>query len=174
MLALHLMSELSDLRIILLEQSCNRNKFDCGNDVLNRYLVQQATQDVRRNLSQIYVMITGDNLVIGYYTINASMIEYINLPETVRKNLPRYPIPAALIGRFAVDKHYQGQGLAKKLLGNAIARAVAMSKIIGINVIIVDAKDENVAEFYQKLGFIPLTDSSLHLYLPIKTAKDAF
>lgn len=164
------MSELSTLRIILLEQSHVRSKFDCGNEVLNRYLVQQATQDIRRNLAQIYVMITGDNVVIGYYTINASMIEYTNLPESARKNLPRYPIPASLIGRFAIDKHYQGQGFARKLLGNAISRAVAMSKVIGIHAIIIDAKDKTVAEFYHKLGFILLTDSSLHLYLPIKTA----
>ena len=167
------MPKLSNLRIILLEQAHNRSQFDCSNEALNRYIAQQATQDTRRNLAQIYVMLAGDNVVIGYYTINASMIEHINLPQSARKNLPRYSIPAALIGRFAVDKKYQGKGFAKKLLANAICRAVDMSKVIGIYAIIVDAKDENVAKFYQKLGFVPLDHSSLHLYLPIKTAKDA-
>ena len=168
------MPKSADFHIILLEQSHNRSQFDCGNEVLNRYLAQQATQDVRRNLAQIYVLLADNNIVVGYYTINASMIEYANLPESARKNLPRYPIPAALIGRFAVDVHYQGQGLAKKLLGDAIHRAVAMSKTIGIHAVIVDAKDETVAEFYRKLGFLELSDSSLHFYLPIKTIKDAF
>jgi len=168
------MPKSADFRIVLLEQAHNRSQFDCGNEMLNRYLTQQATQDVRRSLAQIYVLLANDNVVIGYYTINASMIEYANLPEPVRKNLPRYPIPAALIGRFALDINYQGQGLARKLLGDALHRAVAMSKTIGIYAVIVDAKDETVAEFYRKLGFLELSDSSLHLYLPIKTIKDAF
>lgn len=72
-----------------------------------------------------------------------------------------------------MDKRFQGQGLAKKLLGDALHRTLAMSRILGIHAVVVDAKDEAVAEFYGKFGFLPLSDSALHLYLPIKTLRAA-
>lgn len=164
----------SEFSIARLAANHQRQGFDCGNEVLNRYLLQQSTQDRRRNLAQLYVMADKKSVVIGYYTINASSLEYGNLPETQRKKLPRYPIPAAMIGRFAVDKHYQGRGLAKRLLASAIRQVVEMSKIIGIYAIIIDAKDEKAAGFYQGLGFMRLQEDSLQLYLPIATAADAF
>lgn len=167
------MSHAPDLVIDLLGASHDRSGFDCGHDVLNRYLTTQATQDVRRNFAQTYVLVQHNRNVIGYYTLSASMIEHAHLPVAAREKLPRYPIPAALIGRLAVDKRYQRQGLARKLLGDALHRAVAMSKTIGIHAVVVDAKDVAVAAFYDKFGFIPLSDSSLHMYLPIKTVKAA-
>lgn len=163
----------SDFSVALLDNSHDRSRFDCGNIALNRYLATQATQDVRRDLAQTYVMIDKQRLVVGYYTLSANMIEHAHLPEAARKKLPRYPIPTVLIGRLAVDKRYQRQGLARKLLGDALHQAAAMSKALGIHAVIVDAKDKEIVEFYNKFGFMPLTDSSLHLYLPIKTVKDA-
>jgi GNAT superfamily N-acetyltransferase len=165
------MPDASDFQIAPLDSSHHRGAFDCGQEALNLYLRQLATQDVRRNLAQTYVMIREDLAVVGYYTLSAGTIEHIHLPATARKKLPRYPIPAALIGRLAVDRNYRGQGLARKLLGDALHRAAAISNALGIHAVVVDAKDEMAAGFYRKFGFITLSDSPLHLYLPIKTIK---
>ncbi len=59
------------------------------------------------------------------------------------------------------------------MLGDALQRSLAMSKAMGIHAVVVDAEDEDIAKFYSKFGFIPLTDSALHLYLPIKTIEAA-
>ena len=162
-----------DLKIEPLDQSHDRQHFDCGNEVLNQYLRTQAKQDLRRDLAQTYVLVQEDRSVVGYYTLSASSIEHTHLPDEARKKLPRYPIPAALIGRLAVDQRIQQQGFARQLLGDALHRAVAMSKTLGIHAIVVDAKDNASTAFYQKFGFVPLNDSPLHLYLPIKTIQAA-
>jgi GNAT superfamily N-acetyltransferase len=167
------MSKLPELSIDLLTRSHDRSQFDCGIESLNRYLKTQATQDVRRHLAHVYVMAGGDGAIVGYYSLSAGHIEHEHLPLSERKKLPRYPIPAALIGRLAIDRRFQGQGLARILLGDALRRALTLSESLGIHAIVVDAKDEAAASFYGKFGFLPLTDSSLHLYLPVKTVKDA-
>ena len=40
---------------------------------------------------------------------------------------------------------------------------------IGKEVYEVDAKDENARSFYLSFGFIPLNDSPMQLFLPLKT-----
>src|SRR3954468_7766837 len=116
------MSQLPDLSIDPLTRSHDRSQFDCGSESLNRYLKTQATQDVKRHLAHVYVMSGADGGVVGYYTLSAGHIEHEHLPIPERKKLPRYPIPAALIGRFAIDRRFQGRGLARKLLADALRR----------------------------------------------------
>ena len=54
--------------IELLSDSHNRSAFDCGVESLNRYLWQQASQDIRRNVATVYVATTGEE-VAGYYSL---------------------------------------------------------------------------------------------------------
>ena len=116
-------------------------------------------------------MVGSDGIVVAYYTLSASTIEHAHLSEAARKRLPRYPIPAALIGRLAVDRRFQNKGIARRMLGDALHRTLAMSKVLGIHAVVVDAKDDAIGAFYAKFGFIPLSDSTRHLYLPISTIK---
>ncbi|HEV7880044.1 GNAT family N-acetyltransferase [Bradyrhizobium sp.] len=60
-------------------------------------------------------------------------------------------LPAALIGRLAVDRRYQGPSLGAALLFDAIARAVRADA--AVFTLIVDAKDDAAARFYRHHGF---------------------
>src|SRR5438046_2131206 len=65
---------------------------------------------------------------------------------------PRYPtIPAALMGRLAVDQQFRGRGLGAALIVDAIARAMRAEP--AIFALVVDAKDDTALRFYQHLGF---------------------
>jgi len=106
-----------------------------------------------------------------------STIVYEALPEAQRKGIPN-PIPAMLIGRFAVDKSLQGRGLGKMLLFDALGRAVRASNEVGIFAVRVDAFSESAKQFYLKYGFIECLDVkpidsesafSSTLFLPIST-----
>jgi hypothetical protein len=46
--------------------------------------------------------------VIGIYSLSSLSIEVKNFPEVIAKKLPRYPIPAALLGRLSVNRLAQG------------------------------------------------------------------
>lgn len=159
-----------------LEKKHNRKDFDCGNEELNNYLKRYARQNDKLSINKTFVAVKPDTplVVDGYYTISSSAIEFHSLPEEKRKRLPAYPIPAALIGRLAVDVSCQGEGLGTELLINALWRIVQASSQIGIYAVRVDAIDERAKQFYLKHEFIPFQDNPLSLFLPIKTVKQEF
>jgi len=135
--------------------------FDCGTPALNDYLTRHATQDRRRNLSQVYVLVDSGDIacVLGYYTLSAAHVDVDQLADDYRRRLPRYPIPCFRMGRFAVREERQGQGLGKCLLGCAVDRCAYA--------LIVDAKDASAKLFYEYFGFVVFVDKSLSLYLPL-------
>jgi len=149
----------------------HRDGFNCGNESLDQYLKKQAGQDVRRRISQVFVARkSNDAEILGFYTLSALSVEAISLPDDIARKLPKHPLPAALVGRLAVDKKYQGQGIGQALLVDALSRMVRASRQVAIYVAIVDAKDEMAAEYYEAFGFQRFKKPSHRLYLPLATA----
>lgn len=72
-----------------------------------------------------------------------------------------------LIGRLAVDQHYRGQGFGELLLVDALSRCFKLSLEIGAMAVVVDAKDEGAARFYERYGFRRFEDLPLKLYMPM-------
>ncbi len=116
------------------------------------------------------VAIADQSRIAGYYTLASASLLLADLPADTRKKLPRYPtVPAVRMGRLAVDQVYQGQGLGGALLADALDRAARAE--IAAYALLVDAKDDAAAAFYQHHGFIALPDSPLTLFLPLATIE---
>ncbi|HTF38767.1 MAG TPA: GNAT family N-acetyltransferase [Blastocatellia bacterium] len=146
----------------------DRSDFDCGVEELNVYLQKYSTQHQRKGVGRTYVATEqGPARVLGYYTISASAVDFDTVPE----NLPRHPIPVALIGRLAVDISARGWGLGETLLIHALGSAQRVAEIAGVYAVVVDALDQRAKSFYLKYGFKELADDDLHLYLPMRTIK---
>ena len=149
--------------------SQDRAAFSCGNDELDRYLKQRAGQDRRRYIATCFLLVDKDgSAVVGYYTLSACVVVATGLPEALAKKFPRYPdLPGILIGRFAVDLRYQGQGFGRMLLTDALARARETAEHrVGSAFVIVDAKNEEAKGFYEQFGFTPFESSPMRLFLP--------
>jgi len=158
-----------------LNDSLSREEFDCGNERLNEYLKKYAYQNHKKNISKTYVATeVNKNKIVGYYTINNAQFNFIYLPPSYKKNLPRYPVPAMRICRLAVDRSVQRRGLGGQLLVEALLEALSLSKTIGIYAVIVDAKNEESIKFYKHYGFISFLDDPCHLFIPIKTIESSF
>lgn len=148
------------------------SKFDCGNVSLNAYIQKYVSQDEKKKLCRAYVLLNDANFkLLGYYTLSASSVQFENFPDNLKKHFPKYPIPVALIGRLAVDKLCQGQGIGGELLADALKCAVRIANEIGIVAVIVEAIDQSAVNFYQKMGFIPFLDSPFKLVLPINAIQ---
>jgi GNAT superfamily N-acetyltransferase len=147
----------------------DRSAFSCGVESLDLYLKTQAAQDMRRKANAVFVMVRSDvpAKIVGYFTLCAFTLSQGTVPEAARKHIPRYPlVSATLIGRLAVDRQYQGQGIGAALLARALRKAYENASVVGSSMIVVDAIDEQAAGFYESHGFIRLVDST-RLILPM-------
>jgi predicted N-acetyltransferase YhbS len=146
-----------------------REEFDCGVEILNEYLKRRANQEMKAFAAACYVIVPDDDpgRIAGYYTLSATSIGLTQLPETLRKKLPRYDqLGAVLVGRLARDMAFASERIGEKLLLSALLRSFRESRQIGAVAVLVDAKDEAASGFYQRFGFLPLEGS--RLYLPMK------
>jgi GNAT superfamily N-acetyltransferase len=153
--------ESGSVRIEPLSGSHDRDAFSSGNDALDRYLQQQAGQDSRRGIASIFVAIEIDrpSKILGYFTLSAAAIAPQDLPLDLTRRLPRQMVPAALIGRLAVDKSVARRGLGGVLLVDAINRTMVAAETVAMWAIAVDPIDDAAHEFYAAFGFRALTGS---------------
>lgn len=150
-------------------KSVDRTAFDCEtHPALNSYITQQASQDEKRNVSRTFLYLEA-GVLCGYYTLANSAVTLTDLGSEMAKGMPRYPMPAVLLSRLAVDKSMQRKGLGKRLMADFFRRVYAISKHSGVAFIVVDAKDQYAADFYEQLGFTPTTRDPLRVVMP--TAK---
>ena len=155
--------------IAALDAQHDRTVFNSGSEPLDRYLREQVTQDIRRRVAACFVALS-EQRIAGYYTLASASLLLADLPASTGQKLPRYPtVPAVRMGRLAVDQAFKGQGLGAALLADAPGRAIRSE--IAAYALMVDAKDDSAAAFYQHHGFVALPSSPLALFLPLATAS---
>jgi len=147
----------------------DRSGFSCGEEALDRYLVTQAGQDMRRGFANVIVVTRSDSAtILGYYTLSAASIDLTGLPENLRCKMPRYgQVPAVLLGRLAVAERCQGQGIGALLLADAIKRALRSE--LAWAIFLVKAKHEQAATFYKRFRLASFAHDQLLFWV---TRKD--
>lgn len=149
----------------------DRTTFSCGQPALDDWFRHRASQDEKRNVARVFVAVTPDLGVIGFYSLSSLSLSLESLPEEVAHRLPRYDaIPAALIGRLARDERVRGSGVGELLLADAIQRILGAGRSVAVFAIVVDAKDDRAADFYQAFGFRVFPLQPRRLFLLAATA----
>jgi len=94
---------MSRLLIRALDSSAASSKFDCDEPLLNVYLLRYAGQDVKRGVARAFIATPDEapEQIAGFFTLSAASVQSETLPESWRKQLPRYPVLVALLGRLA-------------------------------------------------------------------------
>lgn len=158
----------------------DRESFSCGKPELDDYLKQVARKAAEIHTGRTWVAIDpakpadapGKQVIAGYYTVSMSSIDVGVIPAA-RRSLPAQ-VPTALIGRLAVDERHQRQGLGGFLLLDALRRICQAAEHVAAHAIVVDAIDDDAKRFYERYGFLELTDNPLHLFLPLASARGLF
>jgi GNAT superfamily N-acetyltransferase len=153
---------------VAIEKKHNRKGFDCGQDDLNAFLTLYARKAHENGASKTYVAIdAADGVTIfGFYTLSPAQVDFHRVPNIA---LPigggRHAVGGFRLGRLAVRKTFQGQGLGGQLLAAATMRCMRASAEMGGTALMIDAKDERVAAWYKSYGAVSLHDNPLSLLL---------
>lgn len=152
------MSDVDDKNFEILSWHHDRQSFDCGNEPINHYLKTMANQHAKKGISITHIL-AHSSQIKGFYTLSCGYLE---------QKIKGYPnkTPIVVIGRIGVDYRYQGQRLSQELIRNALQQIKQSSKTLGIAFAVIDAKDDKLAQYYERFGFIRLPNE-LRLIYPI-------
>lgn len=160
-----------------LAKSHDREGFDCGSESLNAYLRQTARQHAERGISKTFVLIEEKDEseakhILGFFSLNLCELIAESLPPEEAKRFPR-KVAGIRLGRLAVAKEYQRQGIGRILLVGAMVKFMEIFNSAGSIGLFVDAKDDDAKRYYEQFGFVALPSNELELYLPVKSIQEA-
>lgn len=163
-----------DYLTVPLRKEHRKDTFSCGHPPLDRYLKEQASQDMKRKLAVCFVLTESNEIVKGYYTLSNGAIPKNQVPEEIQKRIGYTQIPVTLLGRLAIDQQFHKQGFGELLLVDALKRSYEVSgNYSGSFAIITDPIDEVAESFYSKYGFQKLRDNH-RMFLPMKKIEGMF
>jgi predicted GNAT family N-acyltransferase len=85
----------------------------------------------------------------------------------------RRPSRRQPLGRLGVDRSVQGRGLGGRLLLRAAERCMTVAQEVGGVALLIDAKSDHAAQWYESYGAARLLDAPLSLVLPFAMAIKA-
>ena len=153
----------------------DRAAFDCGDAELNLYLQRYARQNHESGGAKCFVAApsSAPTRVLGFYTLSPASLAYSRTPAVAKKGLGRYEVPVFRLGRLAVDRTVQGRELGGALLLRAADRCIRVAHDVGGVALLIDAKGDRTARWYESYGALRLEDAPFSLVLPLAVAADA-
>lgn len=143
--------------------------FDCGELTLDEWLKHRALKNQGSDASRTYVVCEGDD-VVGYYCLCAAAITRDSAPRAWQRNMPD-PLPAILLGRLAINRRHQNQGIGKALLFDALMRVMHVAESAGVFAILVHAISEPAKRFYLSQGFVESPSHPMMMLMTLATVR---
>jgi len=90
--------------------------------------------------------------IIGYHTLAMRQVRQEDIPKDKPKI--KRSIPVVLLGQLGVDKSFQGRRFGEWLLMDAQARIDEISRRTGVRAMMLDARNERLAKWYEQHDFV--------------------
>jgi GNAT superfamily N-acetyltransferase len=157
-------------------KSHRRQEFDCGDSKMNLFLQRYARQSHDQGASKTFCAIdnTDSGRILGFYTVAPFSIEKDQVPAALARGLSLHDISGYRLARVATDVSVSGHGLGSLLVAHAALRCVRAADEVGGVLLIIDAKNEQAARWYGRLGAHPLKERPLTLVMPLEPFRAAF
>jgi GNAT superfamily N-acetyltransferase len=156
------------LRVEALRSSHILDQFACAKAPLDEWLKQHARNATGQG-TRTYVLVDSETTsIVGYFAIAPHLVERDAVPAQIGRGAPRQ-IPAVLLAKLALDQRSQGTGLGRVLLVRALEKIVDVAKNAGGKLVVVDAIDDEAAEFYEHHDFVPVPGNTHRLVMKIST-----
>ncbi|MBF6571188.1 MAG: GNAT family N-acetyltransferase [Candidatus Binataceae bacterium] len=143
------------IEVRLLEETDDRGSFQSGDEQLDLFFHRYAGQNQFRHHIGITYVAVESATILGFATVTVGHVEIENLPPSLRKKLPGYPLPILRLARLAVDRNAQGRGVGERLMRTVFSVAIELRDKLGCAGVIVDAKPAAV-DYYTRYGFVGL------------------
>ncbi|QGM99586.1 GNAT family N-acetyltransferase [Methylocystis parvus] len=122
---------------------------------MDEWLKKRARPNQASGASRTYV-VCNDETIVAYFALASGAVDLAEATNRLKRNMPDpVPVPVAVLGRLAIDRSWQKQGLGRALAKDAFQRVLAASNAIGIRGMLVHAISAEAAAFYQATGFTP-------------------
>lgn len=145
-----------------------RRQFRSGDEKVDAWLSSKALQHQEKQLSVTKVLVDGTGAITGYYTLAMGQVDFGDLPAAVTKRLPRRILPVAVVAWLGVDTEYQGRGLGRLLLAQALRDCNEAGKTFAFTAVILDCINDAAKSFYQQWEFEELPGQPYRLFLSAK------
>lgn len=157
--------------VVPLSSDHDTEGFDSGSELLDSWLKAIALQAGFAGTAKTFVLLNpkDNKSVIGYYSLASASLATEDALDRIRAGTGKYPIPAVILARLAVKKEFQGRGIGKLLIRDAVLRVLRVREEIGIRVFLIHAIDDEAKSYYQSLGFSP---AKFHPRLLMALIKD--
>ena len=133
--------------------------FDCGITLIDEWLSTRSRSAEKQGTAVVYVTYAESGGLAGFYSLSAHAMERSNIAGGwLQRNVPER-VPMILLGMLGVDRRFQGEGLGRKLLHDAVIRSLNISSELGARALIVDPVDSAAARFYENNGFQHIPES---------------
>jgi GNAT superfamily N-acetyltransferase len=152
---------------VLLTEAHDAASFDCGEPALDDWLRNRAWRNQQVAASRTYVICpVGSSRVAGHLALSMGQILALDVSGSMRRNMPKQ-IPAVTLGRLAIDRAWQGKGLGRALLAEAVRRSLRAGEEVSARLLIVHAISPAAEAFYLHHGFtrLPVETPTLALDL---------
>src|SRR5258708_6922034 len=106
--------------------------------------------------------------IIGYHTLLFALVKQEEIPRDTP--LIKRNIPVILLGQLGVDMAFQGRGYGALLLMDAQARVHEISRKTGVRAMMLDARTERLAQWYERHGFSRFT-AQLRMFKSIQVVR---
>lgn len=137
--------------------------FSCGKPALDHWLKMRALSNQQKGFTAVMV-VHDDGRVVGYYGLAPTSIVPTVMPRSIRTGQPPDPVPCLLLGQLATDLAWAGHGIGTGLVKHALERSVQAAALIGGRALVVNAIDNEAAQFWQRRGFVPSRDDPFVLF----------
>ncbi len=140
----------NNLIIIELKDEIDLSSFQCESKELNEFLHEKSRFNEKNLISKVYVYYhIKSKKVVGFITLSNYMLR---LAESKKFSIQK--VPAALIGRIAIDNEYRVHNLGRDLILFARGRCNYIKDFIGCRLLVVEVKKADpIIKYLNSFGF---------------------
>jgi GNAT superfamily N-acetyltransferase len=152
-------------RLETLLKEHRRREFRSGQERVDDWIATKALQHQEKHLSATRVVLSEDGAIAGYYTLAIGQVDFSDLPMEIAHRLPRRLLPVAVLAWLGVHEAFQGQGLGRLLLAQALRDCYEAGRTFAFVAVILDCIDDAAKAFYRRFDFHELPGHPYRLFL---------